>query len=475
MLLQKFSVTLLFSLFLIFAFTVKTDACSCAGPRNSKNFQPCGIFWNADVIFIGTAEKVSIEQIGTDKRNFNSRMIVRFSVEKPIRGVDEKIIEIETSPSTASCGYPFKEGERYFTYLRRGENGKLTESLCGPTVLLKKAADDLKYLNAVENGDKGGKIYGNVFQTVRKSFIDKGEYLPVEGTKITLSSVKVIDATGRKPQKYKKLEFQTESDERGFYIFQNVPAGLYKVRAEFQNGLRELFTSGDESGHYVSIDEDKRRCNGYSFNSTTQGSLEGSVLTSDGKTPPQQYISLIPLDENGEPFSYSPSFATWINKDSGKFFFNVVPPGKNLLAVNPQNCPKQENSEFGKTFFPSVGDKTQSEIISISEKERKIVPKFRLMPTLEERLFSGTVLAADGKPVNGAKVFMLASNECQGFSELAGTKTDEFGRFQLKGFETYKYKIRAYIEKPKRLYSDMTEIPSNGNLENIELIVSKEY
>jgi hypothetical protein len=468
MLSQKTALLLFLSLILFGLTVAEATACTCAGPRSGRNFQPCGVFWNSDVVFIGTAENVSIEKDG--------RMIVRFAVEKAIRGVEGATVEVETAASTATCGYPFKQGETYFAYLRRGKDGKLSEHLCGATVLLKDAATDLEYLKAVENGDTGGKIYGSVFQTIRKFYNDRGEYLPVSGTKITLKSIKVKYGDNRNAPKYKKIEVQTRTDDKGFYLFRDIPAGLYKVKAEFQNNLRELYTSGDMSGHYVSINEDKIRCNGYNFNATSQGSLEGVVVMSDGQTPPQQYISLIPLDENGKPYSEHSSLFTWINGESGQFLFNVVPPGKYLLAVNPKNCPRREHSEFGKSFFPGVGSEPEAEIISIAENERKKISNFRLLPTLKERIFMGVALNAEKAPLKNAKVFLLARNDiCAGYSNLAETITDEFGRFQIKGYEGYEYKIRAYVEKPTRLYSDLIDISAAGNFEHLELIVSKTY
>ena len=465
---RKTALLLFLLLILVGLAVAEANACTCAGPRSVRNFQPCGVFWNSDVVFIGTAEKVSIGKDGG--------MVVQFAVEKAIRGVEGQTVEVETSSSTAICGYPFKRGERYFAYLRRGKDGKLYEHLCGATVLLKDAAADLEYLREVESGDTGGKIFGNVFQTVRKSYKDQGEYSPIAGTKIFLKSVKVRYADNRKSPKYKKIELQTQTDDKGFYIFRHIPAGSYQVRAEFQNNLRELYTSGDASGHYVAIDEDKRRCNSYNFNATAQGSLEGSVVTSDGQKPPQQYISLIPLDENGTPYGNYSSLSTWINAESGRFFFNVVPPGKYFLAVNPENCPRSEHSEFGKSFFPGIGSESGGEIISIAENEQKKVSNFRLLPTLKERIFSGVVLNAQKAPLSNAKVFLLAGNDkCAGYSSLAETKTDESGRFQIRGYEGYKYKIRAYVEKPARLYSDLFSISAAGGFENLELIVSKTY
>lgn len=227
---RKLSILLFLSSVLVILSAVEAAACTCAGRRNVENFQPCGIFWSADVVFIGTAEKVSIVQLGTDEKNRYSKMVVRFSIEKPIRGVEGQTVEVETNSNGGTCGYPFVEGERYFAYLRRGKDGKLSERLCGPTIPLKDAAADLEYLRAVESGDTGGKIFGNVFQTVKKSFKDQGEYLPVAGTKITLKSIPVKYAGNRKSLKYKKLKLETRTDDKGFYIFQKIPAGTSRSK-----------------------------------------------------------------------------------------------------------------------------------------------------------------------------------------------------------------------------------------------------
>ncbi len=127
MLPRKTVILMFLSLFLITLSAVEADACSCAGPRYIKNFQPCGIYWSYDVIFIGLAEKVSIERVGTDEKTGYSKKVVQFSVDKAIRGVEGKTVEVETGLDGAICGYPFRQGEREFVYLQRGNDGKLVE------------------------------------------------------------------------------------------------------------------------------------------------------------------------------------------------------------------------------------------------------------------------------------------------------------------------------------------------------------
>jgi hypothetical protein len=473
---RKKMILLFLALFLTALSAAEIAACTCFGRRVDKDFQPCRDFNNADVIFIGTAKTISIRRSGTGARQ-HSTMLVQFAVEKPIRGVKGKTVVVETSASTSMCGYPFEKGKRYFAYFYRSPDGKLSESLCGSTVPLENAAVDLEYLKAVENGEKGGRVFGNIVQMLRKSFKDQDEILPVAGTKIILTSVRGSNAVGREQPKYEEREFQTQADDKGFYLFRNVPAGLYKVRAEFQNGLREISTPGNLTEHQVSIDEDKKRCGSYNFTATRQGSVEGRVVGSDGQTPPPQYISLTPIEENGKARLDYTALSILTGKESGRFYFNAVPPGKYLLAINPKNCPSGDRSEFGRMFLPGVAGESEAEIISVAENERKTVPNFRLLPPLKERIFSGIVLSANKTPVSGAKVFLIGGslNNCGSVGGLGETKTDKFGRFQIKGYESYEYKIKAIIEKRNPLFSELIDIPITGNFENMELILSETY
>lgn len=462
--LRKISLIIL-SLTILFIGARQASACTCYGRLNNENFQPCGSYWMADAVFVGLAENVSIE---------NGRMKVSFTVEKSIRGASDKTIEIFTSASSGSCGYPFKEGERYFVYSRRGQDGKLEESLCGPTVLLRSAAADLEYQKEIEAGKSGTRLFGSVRQFKKESYKDQDSFIPLADIEINV--------------KGKKSEFKTKTDENGLYVFKDIPPDVYRVMAKLPDGLREIFIREDLINHYAVIyEKDAPRCDSENFIATSQGSIRGKIIGSDGQNPLQQYVSLLPIDENGKAFfAFSPSRAVWANRENGEFFFNTVPAGKYLISINPKNCPtpNRNSSEYGQMFFPGVGNESEAKIITVKEYQQLKIEDFRLLPPLEERWFSGTVLSADKTPVANATVFMTVGNskECFTTERLANVKTDEFGRFRFKGYKSYSYQIRAYTETKTsqgqtvpRLLSKIFEIPLTGEVKDIELIVDSTY
>lgn len=482
-----FALVLTLSL-LVFA-AIDTFACTCRGPRSGKNSQPCGVFWNSDVVFVGTAESVSIERIGEGEQSYG-RMFARLSVERAVRGVKVgEIIEFETNPDSASCGYPFRQGEKYFVYTsRRGEkNGRLSASLCNPIIPLKNAEIDLEYLNAIENGERGTRAYGTIYDWRRASFKEPDKYAPLAGIQITL--------------KGKKKTFKTSTDDEGFYMFREVPDDTYEVKVNAPPGLREFvppnaslyrertIVIGDKSTPVFPSGKsvEKLYCGEQSFTFTAQARIEGKIVSGDsGITPaPQQFLSLMAVDETGKPVLDYPVKSLWADKMTGDFYFDPVPPGKYLLSINPQNCPSTDprQSEFGQVFFPGVKSAGEAKIITVGTGERLKIGNFRLPAPLKERIFSGVVLNTAGNPVSGARVFILddgnAASRCRTYSSLAEAKTDEAGRFSIKGLEGYTYAIRAYIEtngrNSPRLFSKMVDINAKGNVENLELILSDSY
>ena len=455
---RKISLIVL-SLVFLFIGTYKADACTCSGRvQNSKGYQPCWTYWISDAVFIGLAEKISIE---------NGRMKVSFSVEKSVRGVNEKTIEIFTSANTGTCGYPFKQGERYFVYSRRGQDGKLREGLCGPTVLLKNAEEDLEYVKEIESGKRGSRLYGSVHRIEKESYTARGSFVPLAGIEVTI--------------KGKKNKFKTQTDADGRYVFKEIPADIYRVTAKLPEGLREIVTREDLINHYAVIyDKNAPPCDSESFIATSQGSIRGKIINTDGTNPPQQFVSLVPIDENGKTAQFVSFQEVWANRQNGEYFFNAVPAGKYLLVINPKNCPHPTNG-YGTMFFPGVANVTDSKIIPVTNYQQITVEDFRLLPPLKERWISGVVLSADKTPVAAALVSLIDADRGQCGNFHSEMTTDESGRFRLKGYESYRYQIRAYTgvknqgRQIPRFYSKLFVIPLNGGNENIELIVDSTY
>ncbi len=432
-------------------------ACDCAGRgQGVKGFRPCGSYWSAGAVFTGLAEKVTIE---------NGQMKVSFAVEKPIRGVTAKTVEVFTSANEASCGYPFKAGERYFVYAGKASNGSLGEGLCGATTLLKDAEEDLAYASGLEAGKFGSRIFGTVYEDRQKRAADKRTFEKLAGIEITIKG-----ETG-------KNNFKTKTDENGFYIFREIPPDIYRITAKFPPGLREIVTREDLIDHFAVIYKDNIRCKGEDFVTTRQGSIRGKIVGADNKVPEQQKMSLFLLDENSNIIPNRTAAEKYVNRETGEYFFNVVTAGKYLLSINPNNCPSPTNG-FPTMYFPGVADKSASKIITVREGENLKLEDFRILSMLKKRWFAGVVFNADKTPAANVTVRLLDANMSQCNNFFLEAKTDETGRFRLEGFETYAYQISAFTERKqgqKTFYAKPFLTPQFGMVEDIQLLLEMSF
>ncbi len=408
--------------------TVDVEACKCSGrPRAVKGIQTCGYYWRADGVFIGHADTVEVD-------NAKGSMKVTFSVERVIRGTVGKTVEIFTSGSTASCGYPFKQGERYFVYGRKDGNGRYHESLCGPTALLKDADDDLEYARDLEEGKLGTRIFGSVFEDRQPTSLDKRTHEPVSNIEITIKG---------------KKTFKTRTDAKGNFLFKEFPNDNYQVFASLPDGFRELLARSDLP------ERSAGSCNGEYFRITRQGSIRGRVVgfpSAEIKNPwdpnpAQPRVTLVPLDENGDLLHHYSFEENWAYRDKFEYFFDRVPAGNYLIAINPKNCPYPNNG-VPPTYYPGVATQAEARIVTINEGEQLVLNDFRSLPILKERLISGKVVDSSGSPVANARVRLMSGTPGGGpcGSQDFRAQADEFGQFRIKGYETYRYSIQAFTD-----------------------------
>ncbi len=234
-----FSIISIFGLFLVFSVD-SVNACSCI--PGAKGSNTCTYYWRSPSVFIGKVERININQGNRLKK-------VTFSVEEQYRGKFKNKIDIYTAASGGACGYPFKLGERYFVYGRKAEDGKLKERLCGPTVLLKNASDDLNYANEAASGKFKASLFGKVYKTNK---VDKKR--PTE----VMSDVEV---TFRSES---GVKYKTKTDKQGFYKFSKLPDGIYYGSIKPPNGYIEE----TKSNHLVVIKGDyveTQTCHGKNF------------------------------------------------------------------------------------------------------------------------------------------------------------------------------------------------------------------
>lgn len=450
-------------------------------------------YWSASFVFTGTVEKftadeqaaLAVQQLTVSDTYIPVHNTVKFAVEKNYRGANQKTIEFTSS-------FNFAEGARYFVYAVTNKDGKiyqLDNGECGkPPILLKDAKEDIDYAEEIAAGKIGTQISGTVIQLI---FGGLQQNFPLAGIEITIKS--------------KASTFTTKTDAAGKYVFKNIPPDEYEITAKVPPGMHEkefaanwmlgnikkhkIFVGeGFENNIFVAVGSSEKpkpyfyHSASYNFLFSAQSSIAGKLVDSSGKVAPQQYVWLIPVI-NGRASLDDYIQHKWTNPADGTFLFENVPEGKYTVVVNRYNCHSNNHPEYGRNFFSGVSEENGADIITVGKNENIKIKDFRLAPALKERWLSGVVLSATKTPLANATVMLITStsrnnpNEC--FFNNIETKTDELGRFKLNFYESYAYKIRAYVQPSEqsssRIFSKILELPVKGNAENIELVVDSNY
>ncbi|MEQ1606046.1 MAG: carboxypeptidase-like regulatory domain-containing protein [Pyrinomonadaceae bacterium] len=414
---------------------------------------------------------------------------MRLTVEKQFRG------ELGNEVEISSTSY-FKEGESYFLYAFRGNDGKLRkvgDGMCGtPPNLLKEAKSDIEYAEDIDSGKIGTRIYGTVSQDKQETVKTPLQNVPLAGIEVTIRN--------------ESETFTTRTDRSGKFAFKNVPKGSYNISAAVTDGLRErIFPGGwiERKKHKVFVGDTVllrdmlivlptsknepqltpkltfQRADSYNFLFTSLGSIQGRLLTSDGKVASKQEVSLFPIDENGKMDLSWPLQRTFNKGQNGEFVFESVPKGKYRIAVNPLNCHGYQEPQNARSFYPGVSNEIASGIVTVQESSAVSLSDFKLPRRLKERKIAGIVLAPDQKPVAGATVMLTSTDSknqtyCSQKNDVI--KTDEKGRFRIKGYESYEYQITAYrMSNGSRQFSKRTLIPVKGRVDELKIVVDSQY
>jgi len=104
-------------------------------------------------------------EIEPGKPNWKTQeRLVRFSIEKILKGSAGKKLELITGMGEVSCGYPFKQAEHYLVYAipYAGDKNRLSTNICQRTRLLSQADEDLAYFQSLPAPGSGGVLYGRL-------------------------------------------------------------------------------------------------------------------------------------------------------------------------------------------------------------------------------------------------------------------------------------------------------------------------
>ena len=118
-----------------------TWACSCSPPPPPKESLKL-----SKAVFLGTVTTIALDK--------KYGKLVTFKIIKYWKGIDKPIVSLWTAKSGASCGYGFKEGEKYLVYAYGQEDGDIRTSICTRTRPLSHAEKDLKALGPGKEPEK---------------------------------------------------------------------------------------------------------------------------------------------------------------------------------------------------------------------------------------------------------------------------------------------------------------------------------
>ena len=178
----------------------RAEACECVG------LPTCATLWDADLVFVGTAARVSGDKGSTQ---------AELTVDEWLRG--ERVGEQVTLVSEGtgfSCDYDFKAGVQYLVFTSRDPNGRWKASYCGGTAPLLPASPVLKEIRSVLQSRATGTVSGQVtFDAFPDERVGGGP--PIADAIVILES-------GRQ-------QLTTTTNAIGVYRFDRVPPAEYAL------------------------------------------------------------------------------------------------------------------------------------------------------------------------------------------------------------------------------------------------------
>lgn len=446
---HSFSLVLALTGIMLLSASYQVRACMCA------MIEPDTAYHRAVVVFTGTVEKASwltsdVIQDGKPvlspdgRPTFRSEgQLARFAVDEYFKGKGGP--EIELQGSGTSCDVSFEVGKKYVVYASLNGKGGLGAFSCSRSQELNDyAKPDLSYLRRAARGERPTMLYGFAFRRTGESKLGGAD--PIGELAVTVEG-------GEKPLNLK-------TDASGYFETFGLPPGNYRVRTGVTGKLR----GAEEKAIELASDSVASAV----FHTTTMGSLSGRIVDQEGRPVKELQVEILLAKRvaGAQPIvTYDES------EEDGKFFFDELPAGRYVLAVNFAGRRSLYGAPFLPSYFPNAASITDAQVITMADGVPVELSDFVLQkryPTVEIR---GVVVTPDNKPVPGAQVYL---DQSDGQWDTARPLwTDAEGRFVHQAFESVTYTLRATADGPTgaAVESDRVEVKAVKTAPLIRLIV----
>jgi hypothetical protein len=385
---------------------------------------PCERFGDADVVFVGRY----VEQ-GYDVNTLEDPKLY-FEVVEPFLGTVEKSrLLINVGDSIYSLDY--KIDELYLIYADE-LNGELGARWDNKAV--SDAGEDLSFLRNLSASDGlGMRVFGDVSEDVSAVANEALKRKIISGVKIRFEKIGA-----------KNVFFETATDFDGNYEI-ILPPGNYNVEPVLS---APVYRNISVILHRLPrVNAKDGGCLEHSFWLRNNVSVGGKLLYADGTPVEDAFITI--LAQEGEINSDSTETAK--TDKSGKFKFENIPVGRYFLVLNYFDEEDYEADELDKAlngrifprfFYPTTTEKSKAKLIEIDLGQTPKPFEFRLPARFTPKKIYGNLFWDDGSPADSASVELKSTDKT---SEFKGSwnKTEEGGKFILKGFAKGEYFIRA--------------------------------
>jgi hypothetical protein len=404
-------------------------ACSCMIPGAA-----CQAYWNTSAVFDATVVGISpverTESIG-DREFTYSGKIVTLTVHKAWKGAEPGPLEVQTSGSGASCGYDFKEGQRYLVFAHSAASApRLTVSSCSFTHPFDGTGPSADFLASLEMPARGAWIFGAV-RTGQRVFDH-------ERPRSEVDTETTVHLTGGGPT-------QTMRSTGGRYEFRGLAAGSYQVHIDLPQGYTTYSSTRDIEIPNV------RACAQENFSLEPDGRIAGRVVGPDGSALKDVAVEVTTADTRPHPV-YGLSIASVRSDAEGFFDVPGLPPGRYIAGVNLADLPTKYNP-YARIVYP--GPPNDPHVIELGLGQRADLGTWHMPPPLPIVRVQGVVTRRDGSPVPG--VFVGAWDETDNPVERArgagSAASGSDGRFvlELRKGRTYTFSVRAPQSKSLRI------------------------
>lgn len=396
-------------LILIFALLVAASASAeCIGPQH-----PCEAWSRSNAVWIGTVQQATPGEVIEDLGPVS--YLVRMVADEVFYGKLEagSIVEFEQL-AIGEFGARPEVGTRYFVYSSNQDGSGLSLGVCTGTTRLEWARADLDFARGLETVPPPRSFRG-VVSDVAQGRSNAGA---LEGAQVTLTGL-----SGR---------FETESDERGVFVFEGIPEGRYRIASRYP-GYR---------GYAIpEVVVPETGCGFSDVHLFPATGLSGQVVGPAGRPVAGISVEAMPL----APLSRGRLVGGSARTDlSGRFAISGLPAGQYRIGVNLSMGPG-DRSQNAATFYPGTTDWRQAAILTLGPTDTLDNLDFALGAPLSSTTIRGRVMRSDGEPVEKARVAAFDpryhDREYRHFSEVV--QTDAEGRFSLRVFEGIQYVLEA--------------------------------